>query len=404
MTASSVPGNDVRRLPRPVAAAVWVLAAGVPVGLASLAFATPPPEQDAWAIPLYSLIVATWGLAGGFLVTRRPENRVGWVLLAAGMGVGLGLLGQMWAYLSLSAFEGSLPGAVAGATLGLLFTPALFLTTLVPLLFPDGRLMSRRWGIIAALLLLGSVATLLGMIARPGPIEGMPQFDNPLGAPALVGLSQALIELGGILVLVCLPAGVLAAILRFRRGNSVEREQLKWFGSVLALAFSMFFAAALLPQPYGQWAWIVASLSLGLIPITIGIAILRYRLYEIDRLVSRTIGWAVVTGILVAVFAAVVVALQAALAGFTQGQTLAIAASTLVAAALFQPLRRRVQRAVDRRFDRARYDGERTAAAFAARLRGEVNLEAAESDLQATATAAVQPRTAAVWLRESVRP
>lgn len=399
MTASSVPGNDVRRLPRPAAAAVWVLAAGVPVGLASLAFATPPPEQDAWAIPLYSLIVATWGLAGGFLVTRRPENRVGWVLLAVGLGVGLGLLGQMWAYLSLSAFEGSLPGAVAGATLGLLFNPALFLTMLVPLLFPDGRLMSRRWGIVAALLLLGSVATLLGMIARPGPIEGMPQFDNPLGAPALVGLSQALIELGGILVLVCLPAGILAAILRFRRGTSVEREQLKWFGAVLALAFSMFFAATLLPQPYGQWAWIVASLSLGLIPVAIGIAILRYRLYDIDRIVSRTIAWAVVTAVLVAVFAGLVVTLQAALAPITSENTLAVAASTLLAAALFQPLRRRVQRAVDRRFDRSHYDGERIAVSFAERLRDEVDLERSTMGLRQAADDALRPSASAVWLR-----
>ena len=202
----------------------------------------------------------------------------------------------------------------------------------------------------------------------------MPDFDNPLGMPALGGLPQALIDIGGIGALICIPAGILAAVLRYRRGTLVERKQLKWFGSVLVLAFSMFFAATLLPQPYGQWAWIVASASIGLVPVAIGIAILRYRLYEIDRIVSRTIGWALVTGLLVAVFAGTIVGLQALLAPVTNNNTLAVAASTLVAAALFQPLRARVQRAVDRRFNRARVDAQRAIDAFGAHLRDDVDL------------------------------
>lgn len=134
-------------------------------------------------------------------------------------------------------------------------------------------------------------------------------------------------------------------------------------------------------------------------PIAIGIAILRYRLFEIDRIISRTLGWAMASGILVAAFAATVVDLQALLPGFTQGQTLAVATSTLVAFALFQPLRRRVQAAVDRSFDRARYDAQRTVDAFAQRLRDETNMEKVTSDLSRTASATVAPTSFAIRLR-----
>jgi hypothetical protein len=387
-----------RPLARPAAALVWLLAVGVPAGMLALIVAGPAPEVDAWAIPLYSGIVATWGLMGALLVTRRPDNRVGWVLLAVGLGIGLALLGQLWAFLSMAS-EASLPGTGAGAFLGLLFNPSFFLVMLVPLLFPDGRLMSRRWAVVAALLLFSAAATLIGTVTKPGPLEGMPDFDNPVGMPALGGLAQALIDIGGLGALVCIPAGIVAAVLRYRRGTPVERKQLKWFGSVLVLAFAMFFAATLLPQPYGQWAWIVASASIALVPVAIGIAILRYRLYEIDRIVSRTIGWALVTGLLVAVFAAVVVGLQALLAPVTDNNTLAVAASTLVAAALFQPLRARIQRAVDRRFNRARVDAQRAIDAFGAHLRDEVDLGAVHGRLLAAADATVQPSGAGLWLR-----
>ena len=134
-------------------------------------------------------------------------------------------------------------------------------------------------------------------------------------------------------------------------------------------------------------------------PVSVGIAVTRHRLYEIDRLLSRTIGWALVTGLLVGVFGATVVGLQALLSDVTQGQTLAVAASTLIAFALFQPVRRRVQSAVDRRFDRSRYDGERTAAAFAERLRDEIDLASLESDIGTTVAAALRPTSTGVWIR-----
>jgi hypothetical protein len=146
-------------------------------------------------------------------------------------------------------------------------------------------------------------------------------------------------------------------------------------------------------------AWSAGLLSFIAIPVAIGIGVLRYRLYEIDRIVSRSIAWAMLTGVLIAVFAVGVLAFQAALAGFTQGETLAVAASTLIAVMLFQPVRRRVQRVVDRRFDRARYDAERTVEAFAERIRNEVAVDTVLADLQATVTDSIKPSSFVLWLR-----
>ena len=192
--------------------------------------------------------------------------------------------------------------------------------------------------------------------------------------------------------------GAAAVIVRYRRAGVVERQQLRWFLAAVLLAV---VPIALSPQEgIGGPIWIlVASLGLLLVPVSVWIAVTRHRLYEIDRLISRTIGWAVVTGLLLAVFAGASSVLQAALPGLTQGKTLAVAVSTLVAFALFQPLRRRVQRAVDRRFDRARYDGERTAAAFAERLRNEVDLAGLERDITATVGAALSPSSAGMWIK-----
>ena len=177
---------------------------------------------------------------------------------------------------------------------------------------------------------------------------------------------------------------------------------MKWFAFGLGAALVPFLLS---------WATDVGGIAVGalsvallaLVPLAVGIAILRYRLYEIDRIISRTIGLALVTGLLIAVFASSVVALQAALTGFTQGQTLAVAASTLVAFSLFQPVRHRVQRAVDRRFDRARYNGERTAAAFADQLRDEVDLPSLQRQLAGVVGTAVRPDGVAIWLRDATR-
>jgi hypothetical protein len=401
MIDQRVPGTPERRLPRAAAAALWLLALGIPLCIGVLVLVSPLPEQDAWAIPLYSLIVATWGMTGAFLVSRRPENRVGWVLVSVGLGMGTSMIATLWAGLSLAVHEGSLPGTALASVLSTVFFPSLYLVMLVPLLFPDGRVMSRRWGGVALLLLAAAGMTFAGSLLLPGELECMPGVDNPLGVPALTEVAQLLVALGGLASLLCLPAGILAAILRYRRGTPVERKQLKWFGSVLVLAFSAFFAATILPQPYGQWSWILASLCMGLIPIAIGIAILRYRLYDIDRIVSRTLSYALVTGVLALVFIGTNLALQSVLSLATGGSTLTVAASTLVVAALFQPMRRRIQAPIDRRFNRARSDAELVVARFSARTRDEVDLDQLHGSVITTIQEAVHPAGAGLWLRRA---
>ncbi len=189
-----------------------------------------------------------------------------------------------------------------------------------------------------------------------------------------------------------------AVVVRYRRGTTIDRLQLRWFVAAVLLAA---IPIAMAPQPaVGGPAWIVlAAVGLFLVPVSVWIAVTRHRLYEIDRIISRTIGWAVVTAVLVAVFAGLVVTLQGLLAPVTNENTLAVAASTLVAAALFQPVRRRVQRAVDRRFDRARYDGEQTTQAFARLVREQVEIDALARDLRAAVDGSMSPDGLTLWLR-----
>jgi hypothetical protein len=220
-------------------------------------------------------------------------------------------------------------------------------------------------------------------------------LDLPVVA-ALAPIAQAI----GLLAIPCgMAMGAAAVLVRFRRARGPAREQHKWFLAAVA-AFAISLPPAFLDGAAGVSSLdAIAISSLALLPMAIGIAILRYRLYDIDRIVSRTVGWAVVTLVLVLAFGAAVIGLQAVLSGVTQGQTLAVAASTLVAFALFQPIRRRVQAGVDRRFDRARINGERTASAFAERLRAEVAMEAVAANLTGTVRDSVRPAVLGLWLR-----
>jgi hypothetical protein len=245
---------------------------------------------------------------------------------------------------------------------------------------------------------------LLFALFRPGPLEygWVEPVDNPLAVNAIAAPIIDLILIIGFITAV-LTYGLSLAIIarRYRRADAVGRAQIRWV--LAASGLTLVLMVALLLSSGIEWlnelVWKLWVGSFVLPPIAIGIAVLRYRLYEIDRLISRGLSYALLSGALAIVFGGLVLGLQAVLGGVTQGETLAVAASTLVAFALFQPLRRRIQTLVDRRFNRARYDAERVAASFADRLRDEVELDAVADRLGATVRQAVAPESAAIWLR-----
>jgi hypothetical protein len=286
------------------------------------------------------------------------------------------------------------------------------ITGWIPLLFPTGTLPGPRWRVPATVVLALLGGGLVASGLRRGEIVAGSGYANPFGVDWWPAILQPLVDAIPLAVLASLLLGVAAVVTRYRRGDRIVRLQIRWFVtavalvpiSLVAILIEMALRAAGGAEanaPSGLISVLVSYAAVLALPIAIGIAVTRYRLYEIDRLISRTIGWALVTSVLVAVFALTVIGLQAVLSGVTQGQTLAVAVSTLIAFALFQPVRRRVQRVVDRRFDRARYDGDQTAAAFAQRLREQVDLAGLEADFAGVVDAALRPTSVGVWIRRT---
>ncbi len=273
------------------------------------------------------------------------------------------------------------------------------------LTFPDGRLLSPRWRWAVALevtmvaVFLGFAAFKQSLGVLVNDVLGLdrPEPDRlPARRPVR---RRRWARIWGVGLLAMTIVSGAAVVLRFRRGSTVERQQLKWPVLAVVLFGAVYGGALVYPGLVGDGS-ILFGVSLAGIPISVAIAVLRYRLYAIDHIISRTVSWAVITAVLVAVFVGGVLGLQAAARRVvTQAPTLAVAASTLAACALFQPIRRRVQHAVDRRFDRARFDAERTATSFSDRLRGEVAIDSIADDLQTTIDRSVRPSAQGLWLR-----
>jgi len=350
-----------------------------------------PELADPVSTVMFGAVVAAFSLMGALLIRRVPENRIGALLLATGTAQTASIAVLTYAGLGGSAVP-AWPVAAIAATFGdaAYIAPWVIALIGVPLVFPDGRLPSRRFRWVVWVTGAGMVSLLLG--APASMIPGLADLGPVVSALALVA---NVFGLGG---------AVAAVWVRFRRGDPVQRQQVKWLLAVAGVATIAFPSALAFGSSESFVAlafWLVAFLAYLALPVAIGIAVLRYRLYEIDRIISRTIGYAVVTVTLAVTFGGAILLFQALLAPLTGGDTLAVAASTLVAAALFQPLRRRVQTVVDRRFNRARYDAERTAAAFAAQLRDEVDLRNLSGDVLQVVAQTVAPATLALWLRRS---
>jgi hypothetical protein len=342
-------------------------------------------------------------VVGSIVTLKRPENLVGWALSLAGLGLLAGGVLDAYAEVALLAKpEWELAGGAAAAAVSAgSWAPLMAGVFLLVVVFPEGRLPSRpirRW---TWLVLTGFALIWVGISTSPGELDKpFDAFENPLAPTDSELYLVFVIPLIPLCLLSIAGAGV-RAVLRFRRSRGLERQQFKWLAASAGLLVATLpFAAAF---NYTALAGVAFGAELAALPVSVGIAVLRYRLYEIDRIVSRTLVYAALTVILGAAYAGLVLAGQAAFSSFAGGGDLAIAVSTLVVAALFLPLRSRVQRIVDRRFYRRRYHAERTLAAFGARLREQLELGGLRADLEATVRETVQPAHSSLWLKAEER-
>ena len=347
---------------------------------------------------LYRLLGAALGPVGLLIATRRRGNRIAWILIALGLDVPLSSVAGDGS----KAVADPLAATVLGTVGDIGWLMLVMLTCALVLLYPDGRLPSRRWWPLGVAVPGWLVLFVISAALAPTTMHNGIPIPNPFGgAPGGLGdLAQLSLGVAIALLVPLVLAVVAAAITRWRRSTGVERQQLELFVYMLFLiVVGVALGATGLPGPWGP---LVDLATLGL-PVAIAIAVLRYRLYDIDVLINRTLVYGLTTGGIAAAFFGGIVVLQTLLRPFTTGSEIAVAASTLLTVALFQPLRSRVQQAVDRRFSRSRYDAARTLDAFAEELRDEVDLEAVREHLLNAVFQTMSPAHASLWLRERAR-
>jgi hypothetical protein len=352
-----------------------------------------PASLTGWTVSNVSgqVVNVAVPVAGFVLASRRPENRIGWLFLVAGLSLGLSGFSDSYALHALVAERGSLPaGRVFAWLSNWVWGIAVAMLAFLFLLFPTGRLRSRRWR-LAAWLVGGAVAlTAVSALIAATRTWAHPFSLSGPGTPA--GLTGVLVLMSTVLLSAALLVSVVTVVVRFAKSSGEERLQLKWCAAA-ALVLAVEFVASVWVN--SAVVNVLQSLAFLCLWTSIAIAVLKYRLYEIDRIISRTLAYAIVTGLLVGVYAGLVLLATQVL---TLKSPVAVAGSTLVAAALFSPLRRRVQWAVDRRFNRARYDADQMVAAFASRLKDAVDLDAVQADLASVVQRAVEPAHVSMWM------
>jgi hypothetical protein len=381
--------------------APWAPLVALAAALAAALWLTAAHHLAVWWILVWGMPVLGSATMGLLLRLRVAHNPIGWLFLGIGFAEGVGVTCEAYAAPALR-----LPGAVAAAVVANVLEPLpLFLLPGLLLLFPEGRLPSRRWRPVAVFWAAAAVVIVLGIMLGPGAMSGYTTTSrrNPLGLhgpviTVLGGVSGALFYL---LLVVTLAAAV-SLVLRFRRATGALRQQLKWFGAAAA-----FLAATLVAGPLGLWspwngeAWVgLWAFGVTTLVVATGIAILRYRLYQIDVIIRKTLIYATLIGSLAVVYLGFIYGIGSAFQAVTgQSGALAVTASTLLVAVMFQPFRSRIQRAVDHRFYRHKYDATRTLDAFASRLRDQIDLDALLGEVLGVVDATVQPSHASVWLR-----
>jgi hypothetical protein len=351
------------------------------------------------------LFVLACSSVGALVAARRPGLPIGWLLLAAGVGYAFAGFATSAIHMvhsphSVFLYLAVLAGWVWGASLAVE-------VVLLLLRFPDGRLLSRRWRVLEWAAIGSIVAFAIGITVKPGRID-QTRFQNPLAIAGPVGRALGSLSALFVVTVVTLVFAMVSVVIRYRRSRGVERGQIKWIlYAVIVVALAVLGQVPIGafvhdPQTATDLQNVISTLAISFLPVAIGIAVLRYRLWDIDRLINRTIVYALLTVLLVGVYAGLVVGLGT-ITGRT-GNPVLIAGSTLVVAALFGPARRRIQALIDRRFYRRRYDAERVLGAFSARLRDELDIEQVRAGLVSAVGQSVQPSTTSLWLRAEAGP
>jgi len=393
---------------RVVSWVVFPLAVVLTLGSTYLSTLNRGPDVPGAAVVVVDTLLGLVGLGfialGLLVVHRRPRNPVGWIIAGAGLTAGVSDFAERYAVYALYTDPGSIPGGEIMAWLSnWTFIPVIFAApALLFLLFPDGKLLSRRWWPVVWIVILTTCATMVTSIFQPvldeAPFDGV---ANPLVVAPPRALLEALSFIGWPGMAASFLVAALAMILRLRRSRGVQRQQLKWMAAaaaVLPLASASGVVSYYLG--YESIAGFLAIFSILPIFLAAGYAVLRYRLYDIDVLINRTLVYGPLTASLILVYFGGVASLQRLLAPVAgQGGQLAIVASTLAIAALFNPLRRRFQAFIDRLFYRSKYDAAKTLEAFSMKLRDETNLEELNSNLVSVISETMQPAHVSMWLR-----
>lgn len=384
-----------------IAWAAWALALTLSAaGLVLLALNRGTPVGTRWGPPGFPAIFAVvFSTVGVLIAHRRPENLIAWLFCLVGLLSGVQVFTDQYGVYAVLTRPGSLPAGVWFAWLQswIWILAAVPAWVFLPMLFPQGHLAAPRWRVLAWLGLFGILISITGYALRPGPLENFVRVTNPLGIGEDRRPLDAIWAVGYVVVALVTLAAAIGLIVRLRRSTGETRAQLKWF--VYAIIFlAVMVPIGTLPSPFGQLLLIAATAG---VPISVGIAILRYRLYDIDLIIRRTLIYALISGVLALVYFGSVVLFQLlfrTLTGSAAQSQLAIVASTLAIAALFAPLRRQAQDFIDRRFYRRKYDAARTLAEFAATARDETNLEMLAGRLVNVVEETMQPANVSLWL------
>jgi hypothetical protein len=350
----------------------------------------------------FVLFVIAFATVGALVAARQPRNPIGWLMCLAALSYAL--MGSADTY-ATGLREGSdvRPGSIFAAWIaswGWVVAVGLANTFLL-LLYPTGRLPSRRWRPVAWLAAAGLALSVPGQALSQGGLEGFPDVENPLGIPG----AAAVAGLGLMLLLLAMLASIASLLFRFRRAGWAERQQLKWLLYAAAVVGAAFVVVGVLGATVASLSDDVINATVTgaatAIPFAMGIAILRHGLYDIDLVINRTLVYVGLTAALVGAYVGAVLLLQLALSPLTEDSDLAIAGSTLAVAALVRPLRARIQGIVDRRFYRRRYDAARTLQSFGSRLRDQVELDTLSLELRGVVSETMQPAHVSLWLREA---